>query len=193
MRKRSLLCLSLFLSSLIFAQQPKAHRSLAEDTLSSRDGWALQSSCKVEQKGDAVSTPKFRPQGWYAVSVPTTVFAALVKHKVYADPDFGMNLRSSPGVTYPIGANFSNLPMQPDSPYIVPWWYRKEFLIPASYKGKAVWLNFHGINYKVNIGCSRLRRTGDDAVISARGAGHVVGMGDLLRGEPHSWLEVPTK
>ena len=132
MKKRSLLCLSLCLSSLIFAQQPKAHRSLAEDTLSSRDGWALQSSCKVEQKGDAVSTPKFRPQGWYAVSVPTTVFAALVKHKVYSDPDFGMNLRSSPGVTYPIGANFSNIPMQPDSPYIVPWWYRKEFLIPAN-------------------------------------------------------------
>src|SRR5438067_11643762 len=92
MRKRSLLCLSLFLSSLIFAQQPKAHRSLAEDTLSSRDGWALQSSCKVEQKGDAVSTPKFSPQGWYAVSVSTTEFAALVMHKVFADPDFGMNL-----------------------------------------------------------------------------------------------------
>src|SRR5204863_7927702 len=112
MRKRSLLCLSLFLSSLIFAQQPKAHRSLAEDTLSSRDGWALQSSCKVEQKGDAVSTPTFRPQGWYAVSAPTTAFDALVKHKDYADPDFGLHLRSSPGLTCPIGANFSNQPEQ---------------------------------------------------------------------------------
>src|SRR5438876_1067946 len=167
MRKRSLLCLSLFLSSLIFAQQPKAHRSLAEDTLSSRDGWALQSSCKVEQKGDAVSTPKFRPQGWYALNLPTTVFAALVKHKVYADPDFGMNLRSSLGVTYPIGANFSNLPMQPDSPYIVPWWYRKEFLIPASYKGKALWLNFHGINYKANIWLNRKQIANSDDVAGA--------------------------
>ena len=167
MRKRSLLCLSLFLSSLIFAQQPKAHRSLAEDTLSSRDGWALQSSCKVEQKGDAVSTPKFRPQGWYAVSVPTTVFAALVKHKVYADPDFGMNLRSAPGVTYPIGANFSNIPMQPDSPYIVPWWYRKEFVIPANYKGKALWLNFHGINYKANIWLNGKQIANSDDVAGA--------------------------
>src|SRR5256884_358539 len=167
MRKRSLLCLSLFLSSLIFAQQPKDHRSLAEDTLSSRDGWALQSSCKVEQKGDAVSTPKFRPQGWYAVSVPTTVFAALVKHKVYADPDFSMNLRSAPGVTYPIGANSSNIPMQPDSPYIVPWWYRKEFLIPASYKGKALWLNFHGINYKANIWLNGKQIANSDDVAGA--------------------------
>src|SRR5437762_10806421 len=96
MKKRSLLCLSLCLSSLVLAQQPKAHHTLAEDTLLLRDGWALQSSCKVEQKGDVVSTARFRPQGWHAVSVPTTVFSALVKHKVYADPDFGMNLRSAP-------------------------------------------------------------------------------------------------
>ncbi len=54
MKKRSLLCLSLCLSSLVLAQQPKAHHTLAEDTLLLRDGWALQSSCKVEQKGDVV-------------------------------------------------------------------------------------------------------------------------------------------
>src|SRR2546427_11755140 len=82
MKKRSLLCLSLCLSSLVLAQQPKAHHTLAEDTLLLRDGWALQSSCKVEQKGDVVSTARFRPQGWHAVSVPTTVFSALAKHKI---------------------------------------------------------------------------------------------------------------
>ena len=41
-----------------------------------------------------------------------------------------------PGVTYPIGANFSNIPMQPDSPFIVPWWYRKEFVLPAELQGQ---------------------------------------------------------
>src|SRR5437773_1589998 len=167
MKKRSLLCLSLCLSSLVLAQQPKAHHTLAEDTLLLRDGWALQSSCKVEQKGDVVSTARFRPQGWHAVSVPTTVFSALVKHKVYADPDFGMNLRSAPGVTYPIGANFSNIPMQPDSPYIVPWWYRKEFVIPASDKGKTLWLNFHGINYKANIWLNGKQIANSDDVAGA--------------------------
>src|SRR5205814_963538 len=89
------------------------------------------------------------------------------KHKVYPDPDFGMNLRSVPGVTYPIGANFSNIPMQPDSPYIVPWWYRKEFLIPASYKGKALWLNFHGINYKANIWLNGKQIANSDDVAGA--------------------------
>ena len=62
-----------------------------------------------------------------------------------------MNLRQFPGVTYPIGANFSNIPMQPDSPFVVPWWYRKEFALPASFKGKTIWLNFRGINYRANI------------------------------------------
>ena len=85
------------------------------------------------------------------MTVPTTVVAALVKHKVYPDPFFGTNLRTFPGVTYPIGANFSNIPMQPDSPFIVPWWYRKEFVLPASFKGKTIWLNFGGINYRANI------------------------------------------
>ena len=85
------------------------------------------------------------------MTVPTTVVAALVEHKVYPDPFFGTNLRSFPGVTYPIGANFSNIPMQQDSPFIVPWWYRKEFVLPASFKGKSIWLNFGGINYRANI------------------------------------------
>src|SRR5438270_12133253 len=41
--------------------------------------------------------------------------------------------------------------MQPDSPFGVPWWYRKEFVLPVSYRCKTVWLNFRGINYRANI------------------------------------------
>ncbi len=148
--KSSLLCiLVLSFSGLISAQEPS--RPHSEATVSLRDGWTLQSSYKVEAKGEAVSTPAFQPKDWYAVSVPTTVVAALIKHKVYPDPFFGTNLRAFPGVTYPIGANFSNIAMQPDSPFIVPWWYRKEFVLPASFKGKTIWLNFGGINYRANI------------------------------------------
>jgi exo-1,4-beta-D-glucosaminidase len=150
MNKSSLLCiLVLSLSGLISAQE--ASRLRPESALALRDGWALQSSCKVEAKGETVSTPAFQAKDWYEVSLPTTVVAALVKHKVYSDPSFGTNLRTFPGVTYPIGANFSNIPMQPDSPFIVPWWYRKEFVLPAGFKGKTIWLNFGGINYRANI------------------------------------------
>jgi len=116
-----------------------------------RDGWKLQSSCKVEEKGEVLSTPRFQPKGWYPVTVPTTVVAALVKNKVYPDPYFGMNLRALPGMAYPIGDKFSSLPTPQDSPFIVPWWYRKEFVIPRNYQGKTIWLRFGGITYRANI------------------------------------------
>src|SRR6266481_9719225 len=115
------------------------------------DGWRLQSSGKVDQPGEVISRPSYRPNNWYQVRVPTTVVSALVKNKVLADPFFGMNLRQFPGVTYPIGANFSNLPMDPDSPYAASWWYRKTFTVPATDKGKTIWLHFRGINYRANI------------------------------------------
>ena len=148
MNKSSLLCIAVLSFSGLMVAQNSSH---PDATLSLRDGWSLQSSCKVDAKGETLSTPAFHPKDWYEVSVPTTVVAALVKHKVYPDPFFGTNLRTFPGVTYPIGANFSNIPMQPDSPFIVPWWYRKEFVLPASFKGKTIWLNFGGINYRANI------------------------------------------
>ena len=139
----------LLLSSVSFAQQPKLAQTSSKLRLA--DGWMLQSSSKVDQSGETLSKAGFQPKGWYPVSVTTTVVSALVKHKVLPDPMFGMNLRQFPGVSYPIGANFSNLPMPPDSPYLVSWWYRKTFTLPADYKGKTVWLNFRGINYRANI------------------------------------------
>ena len=116
-----------------------------------KNGWAIQSSARVQEKGDVVSTTQFKPKGWYPTSVPSTVLAALVQNKVFPDPYFGMNLRSIPGATYPIGENFSHSPMPSDSPFRSSWWYRTEFRLPLSYRGKQVWLNFEGINYRLNV------------------------------------------
>jgi exo-1,4-beta-D-glucosaminidase len=160
MKKRSALCgLSVvFCLFLVFilqaqAQQAPAHHAsipiATKVTLS--DGWMLQEHFKVDATGEVISTPKFLPKGWYGVSVPTTVSAALAQHKVYPDPDFGTNLRSWPGMTYKIGHNFSEEAMDRDSPFSMSWWYRKEFALPTSYKGKTIWLNFGGINYRANI------------------------------------------
>ncbi|HEY1342748.1 MAG TPA: glycoside hydrolase family 2 protein [Bryobacteraceae bacterium] len=114
-------------------------------------GWAIQSSAKVEPKGGEISTAAFRPEGWMRASVPTSVVAAMVSSGMYRDPYFGMNLRSIPGTTYNIGMNFANLAMPADSPFAVPWWYRTEFGLPASAKGKRLWLNFDSINYRANV------------------------------------------
>ena len=113
-----------------------------------KKGWAIQSSAKVTQKGDEISTGKFQPSGWTAASVPTTVVAALVANKVYPDPYFGENLQLIPGTPTGRGQNAAT---PADSPFAVPWWYRTTFNLPAATKGKRLWLNFDAINYKANI------------------------------------------
>jgi hypothetical protein len=149
------------------AQEKAPHAAMNASKLELNGGWMLQSSRKVDQGGEALSKPGFEPKGWYPVTVPTTVVSALVKHKVLPDPTYGMNLRQMPGVTYPIGANFSNLPMGPDSPYLLSWWYRKTFSVPASDKGKTLWLNFRGINYRANIWLNGKQIANSDDVAGA--------------------------
>jgi exo-1,4-beta-D-glucosaminidase len=148
--------------------------SLAQSTFKSsdsrvslNDGWALQSSAKVSEKGEAIASPSFQPKDWIKATVPTTVVAAQVKSGLLPDPLYGMNLRQYPGVSYPVGANFSNLPMPPDSPYVVSWWYRKEFGLPKDFAGKTVWLNFRGINYRGNIWLNGKQIANSDQVAGA--------------------------
>ena len=155
------------LISSLFAQSQAPMKQAAEANLSLSTGWSLQTSAKVEAKGEVISTAQFAPKGWHEATVPTTVVAALVKDKTFPDPLFGTNLRSYPGVTYPIGSNFSNIPMAPDSPYAVSWWYRKKFAVPAAYKGKTVWLKFNGINYRANIWLNGKQIAKDDDVAGA--------------------------
>jgi len=115
------------------------------------EGWRVQSSAQVSEKGEVLSTSNFTPTGWYPASIPATVLGALIQNKVYPDPYYAMNLRSIPGTTYRVGSNFSNVDMPPDSPFRVPWWYRDEFEVQGSFKGKQIWLNFEGINFRANI------------------------------------------
>lgn len=113
--------------------------------------WFIQSSSNVRADGPAISKPGFSTQDWYPATVPSTVLSALVEDKVYPDPYVGMNLRSIPGTTYPIFEDFSNIQMPPSSPFRQSWWYRTEFKLPPEYKGKTLWLEFDGVNYRANV------------------------------------------
>ena len=155
---------SLFLAALCAIAVPAAR---AEGNQNLHDGWKIQSSAKVSETGEAVSRPGFSTSGWYSASAPETVFAVLVENGVYKDPFFGMNLRSVPGVQYDIGSEFANQEMPADSPYAVPWWYRNEFDVPASDKGKQIWLAFKGINYRADIWVNGKKLAGSDQVVGA--------------------------
>ena len=122
---------------------------VAETRTSLHDDWQLQSACKITAEGSAISAAGFATDGWLKTSVPSTVLAAQVKAGVLPDPYFGDNLRKIPGTTYPVGHNFANIAMSPDSPYACAWWYRKQFNAPVlATKDNRVWLQFGGINYR---------------------------------------------
>ncbi len=114
-------------------------------------GWTVQSDCKIHGDGATLSRPGASTQGWYSATIPSTVLAVQVAAGEFKDPYVGTNLRSIPGTSYPIGQNFSNLDMPPDSPYRCGWWYRKSFEVPASDAGKTSWLHFNGINYRADV------------------------------------------
>jgi exo-1,4-beta-D-glucosaminidase len=121
----------------------------AKDTTQLRDGWRLQSACVLHAGGEVISTPGIDVANWQIAHVPSTVLAAQVANRLVPDPFFGMNLRSIPGTNYPIGHNFSNLPMPQDSPYNCGWWYRTEFAVPANAEhDMRTWIHFGGINYR---------------------------------------------
>src|SRR5437868_4350724 len=125
--------------------------SASADRIELRRGWEIQSSCSVPEKGDVISSPQFHPQNWIPTSVPSTPVAAELAAKMIPDPYVGMNLREIPGGDYPIDKIFANLPMPETSPYHCSWWYRTEFRLPASFRGRHTALHFDGINYRANI------------------------------------------
>ncbi len=135
----------------ILSSSPMARASNPTEIKLQR-GWRVQSSTKVSADGPAISSPKFPTEGWYEATVPSTVLAVQVASGEFPDPNFGMNLRQLPGMTYPIGLNsFNRFPMSKDSPYAVPWWYRTEFQLPREYRGKVIWLHLQGINNRANL------------------------------------------
>src|SRR2546430_16626208 len=78
-----------------------------------------------------------------------------------------MNLRSVPGVSYKVGGIFEKDEVPDASPSAVPWWYRKEFIVPASDKGKRIWLAFRGINHRADIWINGKNLAASDTVAGA--------------------------
>jgi exo-1,4-beta-D-glucosaminidase len=86
-----------------------------------RENWRVQSSSKVSEPAEVLSTSRFLPDTWYKATVPSTVLAVQVANGEFKDIYSGDNLRKLPGVEYPIGGLFSNLPMPIGSPYACSW------------------------------------------------------------------------
>ncbi|MDB5017808.1 MAG: glycoside hydrolase family 2 [Mucilaginibacter sp.] len=131
MKKLLLFAVLSFAVQFVFSQtdEHESYRSIL------KDGWKMQSAVTDASAGSQISEPNFQAGSWYKISVPTTVIAGLLANKVYDfDPFYGRN--------------FEKLT---DPRLDKPWWFRREFELPASETGKNVVLKLHGINYKANV------------------------------------------
>lgn len=133
-----LLFLSVFFVTRIFAQGP-----VGNNTIILHDNWSIQSSDSLTDGGKVLSRTGYTTKDWYTTSVPSTVLAALVANKVYADPYYGNNYFELPGVR--------RWDKPEGNPFGSSWWYRTVFDLPSDYAGKHVWLEFHSVNYRANL------------------------------------------
>ncbi|HTJ79488.1 MAG TPA: discoidin domain-containing protein [Rariglobus sp.] len=121
--------------------------------------WAMQRADEVQGGGAAVSTPGFLAQGWQTAIVPGTVLNSLVADGVYPEPYYGVNNQRGqkriPDISDK-GAEFYT------------YWFRSAFTVPDSFRGKQVWMQFDGINYKAEIWLNG-HKVGDMAGMFNRG------------------------
>lgn len=141
------LCLSAAFASRTF---PQIENSAPEGPMKI-EGWSLQTSARVEETGETLSTPDSRIINWHAAVVPGTIVASLANDNLIPDPNYGVNLRNLIGPKFEANKEQNDLAMDPESPFFIPWWYRTEFTVPESNKGKTLWLHFGGINYRADI------------------------------------------
>jgi beta-galactosidase/beta-glucuronidase len=113
--------------------------------------WRIQRDSLVAAGGRALSQPGFRDDDWVVATVPGTALVSYWNAGALPNPNFGDNqLQIS------------------DSFFYADFWYRNEFVAPASYAGKHVFLNFDGVNWKADVYLNGEKLGRIDGLIRAR-------------------------
>jgi exo-1,4-beta-D-glucosaminidase len=133
------------------ANTPKSSAAAAARSMDLLAGWEIQSSCDTKASGEQVSRAGFATAGWHKTTIPNTVVGSLVDDKTYPDPLIGTNFRSLPGMNYSSATFFANQDMPEGSPFKCSWWWRNEFVVPATFANKNIAIHFPGINYRANV------------------------------------------
>lgn len=96
--------------------------------------WKLQRKSLVNDNGEKISSAGFNDSNWIIATVPGTVLTSYLNIGAIPDPNFG-----------------DNQLLISDSFFYSDFWYRNQFIAPASYAEKKTFLNFDGINWKAEI------------------------------------------
>lgn len=104
--------------------------------------WQMVQREKAAGGGDVLSRPGLGTRAWQPAIVPGTVLNSLVANKVYPEPYYGLNNVHDGG----------RIPdMAEKGPEFYTYWFRTEFNVPNSFRGRRVWMQFDGINYQSEI------------------------------------------
>ena len=104
--------------------------------------WHMMKASDLQTTAAEIATPGFGTDGWAEAIVPATVLTNLVHQKVYPEPYYGQTNKLSNKIIPDLahaGREFYT------------YWFRTEFQVPASYKGKRIWLEPTGINYRAEV------------------------------------------
>ncbi len=138
----------------VFTVDDEPLADVPEGALLLRHDWKVTSSLQAGNDGRKLTTERINTSGWASTSVPATVLTALVRNGVYPNPYFGMNNMLIPDASDYYNTDYNLLQyshIANTNPWKNPYWYRNEFVVPADYKGRKIWLNFGEINYKAEV------------------------------------------
>ena len=96
--------------------------------------WQVQSSEKIDQTGDILSTPAANTDGWIPANVPSTLMGVLTANGI--EPE---------ALT---AEDYAKIDKQR---FEKSWWYRTTFGLPALKEGEHVLIDFDGISYRANV------------------------------------------
>lgn len=149
MNKIQILFLLLILSPLVLHGQNAAGNA-SEDRIwldselmhRGNSEWKMMKASELNMPAKEISQPGLSTAAWLPAIVPGTVLNSLVYNKVYPEPYYGVNNKLESGLIPDIsktGREFYT------------YWFRTEFALPESLKGKTVWMQLDGINYRAEV------------------------------------------
>ena len=137
--------------SVLFARRSRSRRHVADEARPAlATGWSLQSSARSPRRATRLR-PGFAAAGLARDGCRTPWWRRWSRTGPTPIPYFGMNLRTIPGTSYPIGEHFSLTPMPDDSPFRRRGGTARSSTCRRRWPGARVWLHFDGINYRANV------------------------------------------
>lgn len=113
-----------------------------------KQGWNMQSSLKVNADGVTLTSPDYKVDDWYKITVPSTIIGGLLANNYYDFDPF-------------MGQNFTKLA---DPAMDKPWWFRKSFTLNEGFAGKHIILKLQGVNYKADVWLNGKKIAGSDQI-----------------------------